>query len=217
MIGFLVKNSGFEDLVYQAKLCTSGSLQGVLVGSHYNRAWAVHRVVSESLERLFLTRFLTETKPDIPNLMEEFVTDPKPQMVDETLMNANKKLHDHYETFRESARSGAIGKTAQFWLLYMDLLRLQTLSHTALQCNDFGMLVHGWKSFLPMYFSMNKVNYARYSKVYIYLVKVAEIDLFQRSTYITYNTIQFLFKVRVILHSHSRQHRCFVPWPQRTT
>ena len=100
MIGSLVKNSGFEDLVYQAELCTSGSLQGVLVGSHYNRAWAVQRVVSESSERLFLVRFLTETKPDIPNLMEEFVTDPKPQMVDETLMNANKKLHDHYETFQ---------------------------------------------------------------------------------------------------------------------
>jgi len=162
VIGSLVKNSGFEELVFQSELCTSGSLQGVLVGSHYNRAWTVHRIVSESLERLLLTRFISETKPNIPNLMEEFVIDPKPRMMNESLITASRELHECYETFRESVRSGAIGKTAQFWLLYMDLMRLQTLSHTALQCNDLGMLVHGWKSFLPMYFSMNKVNYARY-------------------------------------------------------
>ena len=169
MIGSFVKNSGFEDVVFQAGLCTSGSLQGVLVGSHYNRAWAVHRVVSESLERLLLTRFLTETKPDIPDITKDFVLDPKPEMVNETFMNGNKKFYDDYNTFRESVRSGAIGKTAQFWLVYMDLMRLQTLSHTAIQCNDFDMLLHGWKSFLPMYFSMNKVNYARYVNFYIYI------------------------------------------------
>ena len=38
----LVTNTGFEDIVYQSGLCSSGSINGVLTGSHYNRAWIVH-------------------------------------------------------------------------------------------------------------------------------------------------------------------------------
>ena len=41
-IGKLVTGSGFEDAVFQAEVCSTGSLNGLLSGSHYNRAWAVH-------------------------------------------------------------------------------------------------------------------------------------------------------------------------------
>ena len=62
IIGSLVSASGFEDVIYQAELCSSKSLQGVLVGSLYNRAWAVHTALSEALERMLLTRSLAEKK-----------------------------------------------------------------------------------------------------------------------------------------------------------
>ena len=54
-----------------------------------------------------------------------------------------------------------MGKTPQFWLLYMDLMRNQFMVHTDAQNNDLDMLICGWKVFLPMYFAMNKVKYAR--------------------------------------------------------
>lgn len=41
-MGLLVANTGFEDIVYQSGVCSSGSINGVLVGTHYNRAWTVH-------------------------------------------------------------------------------------------------------------------------------------------------------------------------------
>ena len=58
----LVESSDFEDVVFQTGLCTSGSLNGVIKGSHYNRAWFVHSLFSEALERLLLTRFLVEVR-----------------------------------------------------------------------------------------------------------------------------------------------------------
>ena len=64
IIGSLVSGSGFEDVIYQTELCSSGGLKGVLVGSHYKRAWAVHTVLSEALERMLLTRFLAEKNPN---------------------------------------------------------------------------------------------------------------------------------------------------------
>ena len=62
----LVRGLGFEDVKFSSKICSSGSLQGVLAESHYNRAWFVHELFVKALERLLLTRFLVEEKPYIP-------------------------------------------------------------------------------------------------------------------------------------------------------
>ena len=42
VIGDIMSGSGFEDVAFQANIGTSGSLRGVMSGSHYNRAWIVH-------------------------------------------------------------------------------------------------------------------------------------------------------------------------------
>ena len=56
----LVANSGFEDVVYQSNVCASGSLNGVFLGLLYSKAWYVHNVMPEVLERLLLQRFIGE-------------------------------------------------------------------------------------------------------------------------------------------------------------
>ena len=50
-------SSGFKDIIYQARIVTSGSLEGVLNGSHYSWACEAHEVVSEAMERLLFKRF----------------------------------------------------------------------------------------------------------------------------------------------------------------
>ena len=39
IIGKIVTESGFEDVLYQADLLTSGGIKGVLSGKHYNKSW----------------------------------------------------------------------------------------------------------------------------------------------------------------------------------
>ena len=41
IIGKVVQGSGFEYIVYQAGLCTSGSINGIIAGKRYNRCWFV--------------------------------------------------------------------------------------------------------------------------------------------------------------------------------
>ena len=60
VIGKFISGSGFEEIVYQSDLCTSGSLNAVLSGKHYNRCWWVHENFSEALERLFIKKLLPE-------------------------------------------------------------------------------------------------------------------------------------------------------------
>lgn len=108
------------------------------------------------MERLFLTRFLAAKKPEIPGKLYEITMDqlPKSLTLDEHFLK-------NYEEFREFARQGALGKTAQFWLLYMDLMKYKIMAHSAIQENDIETLLYSWKAFIPMYFILNKRNYAR--------------------------------------------------------
>ena len=58
IIGSIIQGSGFEDLAFQPGICTSGSMKSVLSGSHYNRAWTVHSIFLEALEKLLDTTIL---------------------------------------------------------------------------------------------------------------------------------------------------------------
>ena len=72
------------------------------------------------------------------------------------------KLFQKYEKYRDNVRERRIGKTVQFWILYLDLMRLQHQIHTTVQTNDFDMRLDAWDKMLLMYFAFNKTNYARY-------------------------------------------------------
>ena len=67
-IGVFVAGSGFEDSLFQAGLCSSGSSKGLVSGKHCNPCWLLHEVFSEALESLFIQQCL----PDPPIIIEEF-------------------------------------------------------------------------------------------------------------------------------------------------
>ena len=59
-MGMWVESSRFEDVIFQLGICSSGSLNGVIKGTQYNRPWFVHSIFLKALEQLPLTRFLVE-------------------------------------------------------------------------------------------------------------------------------------------------------------
>ena len=69
-MGKLIGGSEFEDVIFQAGIYSSGNMNGVISGSHYNRSWAVHGLFSEALERLLFERLLTIVDDtDIPDVI----------------------------------------------------------------------------------------------------------------------------------------------------
>ena len=49
-----MKGSGLSEIVIEAGLCVSGSLEKVTSGKHFNRALRVRKVTLQALERLLL-------------------------------------------------------------------------------------------------------------------------------------------------------------------
>ena len=99
--------SGFGDAIFQAEVCSSGSLNGVLLGSHYNRCWTVHSAFAEALERLLLERFLSECDVSIPETFAQIAQQPDSLTIDDVCVAFIKK----YEEFKQSVRDGKLVKT----------------------------------------------------------------------------------------------------------
>ena len=86
--------------------------------------------------------------------------------LDDGIVEMFSSLASQYDSYKEKARSGKLGKTPQYWLIYLDLIYLQAMAHSAVQENDIEKLAFAWFSFLPFYFVLDKRNYARYGRFY---------------------------------------------------
>ena len=85
---------------------------------------------------------------------------------DDNIVDMLTPLTTQYESRKEKARIGELGKIPQYWLIYLDLIYLQTMAHSAVQDHDIEKLAFAWYSFFPFYFVLNKQNYAQYGSFY---------------------------------------------------
>ena len=152
VLGSSVCSSGFEDITFQANICSTGSLNRVLACSHQS-CWAVHSNIAEALERLSFKRYLSiHDKSDVMK-----------QLVRKTFVcsEAIKKLLEipgliilleGYGYFKNCVRYGHHGMTSQFWLVhYPNFMSRQHLLHSAVQLNSLLLRLHGLKAALPFF------------------------------------------------------------------
>ena len=139
IIGNLVSGSGFEDIVFQAGVCSSGSLNCVLSGSHYNRGLTIHSVLSEALERLSFSMFV-EQETNVLSIIDTLMN--AQDISEEELNIVNNAevqlLLSRYQQFKEEIRNNKHGKTAKFWTVYyLDVITYLHKIHLAVQTNNF--------------------------------------------------------------------------------
>ena len=165
VIGRFVEGSGFEDVLFQAGLCSSGSITGVMSGKHYNRCWLVHEAFSEALERLFIEQYL----PNIPEKVGEFAQGFPESMSLRNILSDDivKEYANQYQTQKAKCLNGEFGKTPQFWAKYMELVDRQQKLHYSINTNDYNLRMLTWKESLPLCFATNRVHYARYGTYYV--------------------------------------------------
>ena len=164
--GMLIEGSGFENIAFQSGISTTGSLNGVIAGTHYNRCWKIHQHFAEALERLLFKRFCNEN--GVTNvrgiLGENSVDEFAVGAIGSVIENQNfQDLQEQYGQYKDKIRSGLLGKTSQFWLVnYLDVMEALHLIHRAVQENDYVWRLEGWIRMMPYFFALNKTNYSRY-------------------------------------------------------
>lgn len=163
-IGKFISASGFEEVIYQAGLCTSGAMKGVLSGKHYNRSWIVHETFSEALHRLFVESYM----PDVLNGIASHIHDKTPIDAVQKLSEGTdfSSVEQQYRKTMSQVLQGDYGKTPQYWAMYMKAVDRQHTLHLAINRSDYDLRLKCWTGSLPFCFAMNKQNYARYGSFY---------------------------------------------------
>ena len=184
MIGKKMAWSGLSDILLEAGLVGPGSVHGVLSGKNYERAMHCHKILLESLERMLLDQFVEqenedgifaslpeETRVKINNLIHsqsKYTMDEL--MSDELFITYIRK----YALFKKSVRDGTLGKTARFWISYMDHMWLVLSLIRAVKTNDFNLYAQCLHLMANIFFSFDGQNYAWY--VSYFSVFVANLD-----------------------------------------
>jgi len=60
-VGKLIEDCGLTDVLIDADILASGSVNGFIAGKHFNRCKRIHPIVAITLESLHFERFLEET------------------------------------------------------------------------------------------------------------------------------------------------------------
>lgn len=186
MVGKKMDGSGLSDILLEAGLIASGSLQGVLTGKHYDRSLHCHKTVLECLERLLLSQYLTsigekEVFSQLPEgskgILDELLKAPSKEAFDATRNDAPlQKYIEGYQQFRESVQAGHLGKTAQLWTSYMDHIWLVLSLIHAVKHNDFLLYAQCLHLMADLFFSFGGQNYARYLSYFSIFIANIEVS-----------------------------------------
>ncbi|KAL8594141.1 hypothetical protein ACOMHN_047881 [Nucella lapillus] len=172
VIGKKMEGSGLSDIMQEAGLITSGSVNGVISGKSYDRSMHCHKVILECLERLILRKYLqmTGTEDAFPHLPDDSSALLASATGTSTQSAVKRLLEDKgmsefllaFEQFREDVRQGKHGKTARVWLSYMDHIWLVLSLLQAVKTNNFELYAQTQLSMADLFFSFGGHNYARY-------------------------------------------------------
>ena len=170
--------SRFNEVLLESGICTSGSINGVMKGKHYNRALRTHLAVCKALERLLLERFFSSEDSsniltdDVQKLPSNPHDDPSKEFLDLSFEDTSLiHLFYAYQKFQKEVASGVHGKTAQFWLSYMNHVELIMRFLIVTKKNILEIYQACINSMSPLFFTFGSIKYARYLSFYSVLLQ----------------------------------------------
>ena len=85
------------------------------------------------------------------------------------------KFINRFMTFQKYVKEGYLGKTAQFWMSYMEHVELILSLNCAVKTNNFALYGHSLRAMPSLFFTYGGQNYARY--ITYFGVSIANLDI----------------------------------------
>ena len=159
-VGRLIEGSGGPFVMTETEVIAPGSMIKFLKGKMYNRCRRAHILFSAAMHGLHFQRFLTDEGLDEVtqmNLKKWALSEDNSDIPDDL-----QELVRKYEMYCEDTLSGALGKTAQFWMIYCNLMDSYLLFHHAVKTNVVDLFAYALHDISKIFFTTNHQNYARW-------------------------------------------------------
>ena len=167
-IGKVISDCGLTNVMVESTLLANGSVNGFIDGKHFNRCKRLHPLVALGLEILHFKSFLQNDNIILSNdVIGEVERLQNCEISAFEIENENlKELMNNYNIYKQQTLNGEHGKTAQFYLIYINLLHHYLDLSRSIRTGNFEL----FKSVLPkitnIFFICNQQNYSRWTVKY---------------------------------------------------
>lgn len=163
VIGKFIDNCGLTNVMADSELLASGSINSFLAGKHFNRCKRLHPMMSLSLQILHFQKFLEETNEELPEdiiMFLKYYTGNESQDIEGS--ESVKHLFERCELYKEETMKGTHGKTAQFYLIYIQLVDYYLTLNASIRTSNFNQFIFILPKISNLFFVFNHQNYARW-------------------------------------------------------
>lgn len=163
-VGKFIENCGITNFMVSAELLASGSVNSFISGKHFNRCKRLHTYLSASLQILHFESFAKLNDVSFTDEMMFYLlhfTEEKtliPSLQNEALI----QLFENYEIYKTETLEGKHGKTAQFYMIYVNLIDYYFMLNTSIRTSDFELFKFVLPKLANLFFILNFQNYSRY-------------------------------------------------------
>ncbi|KAE9521357.1 hypothetical protein AGLY_018237 [Aphis glycines] len=169
-IGKFIDECGITYIMVESELLASGSVNGFITGKHFNRCKRLYPVIALGLQILHFELFLEKECIDVPEdillELEALLTKSTNYNLDLTENENLKKLINLYSKFQEDSLSGLHGKTAQYYMNFIQLVDFYLLLSKSIRVGDFKLFCYILPKMTNLFFIFNQPNYARWMVKY---------------------------------------------------
>ena len=137
-----MRGSGYTDFLVEAQMVTSGSMKGVLKGKAYAKSLFCLKTVCEAMERLLLEIFCEEENVTIadPEVLLSLINSCNREQLQAALNDESvASMVEKYESYERKVLLGHLGKTAAFWMSFINHCHLVFMLLYSVKANDLGL------------------------------------------------------------------------------
>lgn len=165
LTGRKMRGSGYKEILFEAQLVTSGSLKGVLSGKAYAKSLFCLKTVCEAMERLLMEQFFEEENTPVanPNVLLNIVKSCNREQLDEALKDPSTlNVITKYQAYQKKVLQGHLGKTAAFWMSFIEHCHLVFMLLYSVKTNDLKLLHKCNGDMAALFFAFDGHNYSRF-------------------------------------------------------
>ena len=155
-----MESSGGPEVLCISDVLASGSVSGFLAGKHVNRCNRLHPLFATALEILHFPGFIEKhgwMTDDIMALLHELGGNVCMKSLSAILQtDACTKLLERYDEYCGCTWQGEHGKTAMFWMTYIDLVKIYLLLDRACRTNDVYLYIYALGQMLSVFFTTHR-------------------------------------------------------------
>ena len=160
-----MRGSGYTEILQDADLVTNGSLSAVLKGKAFTKGVFCLRLVVDALTRLLINEFTSNyshEKIDTPALLQ-LIENIHPTKLNQAHADPSTTLLvQEFLQFKQKIREGLLGKTAMFWMSFLDQATILFLMMWAIKHNDRPLYHKCNAEMANLFFAFDGHNYSRY-------------------------------------------------------